>query len=210
MLANFWDHRRKPACTTFARASVEALSFWLTPLVFEATARISSPELGWMGLGFYYIKGNAAWRTLLGLQLATATFMPIASFWMPFSPRWPIMKGRRDEALEEFHQIKTRYRIYKANKLGLVAIFKKKSYRKRMYLILFMSFCQFTGIIPLQKYQVTIYTKLGFTNVFSLILTGILGTLGCLSVDDYRQSNCRQARSIDATNFPVFCTGRVI
>ncbi|OAG39744.1 hypothetical protein AYO21_06019 [Fonsecaea monophora] len=155
----------------------------------------------WVGLGFYYIKGNAAWRTLLGLQLAPAAFMLVASFWMPFSPRWLIMKGREDEALEvlrklhegvegyeedfyvkEFHQIKTQYQIDKANKLGLVAIFKKKSYRKRMYLILlFVSFCQFTGIIPLQNYQVTIYTKLGFTNVFSLILTGIWGTLGCLS-----------------------------
>jgi MFS family permease len=29
--------------------------------------------------------------------------------------------------------------------------------------------------------QVTIYTKLGFTNVFSLVLTGIWGTLGCIS-----------------------------
>ncbi|KIW76850.1 hypothetical protein Z517_09294 [Fonsecaea pedrosoi CBS 271.37] len=153
----------------------------------RATARISSAELGWVGLGFYYIKGNAAWRTLLGLQHAPAAFMLIASFWTPFSPRWLIMKGREDEALEvlrklhegiegyeedfyvkELHQIKTQYQIDKANKLGLVAIFKKKSYRKRMYLILlFVSFRQFARIIPLQNYQVTIYTKLGFTNVFS-------------------------------------------
>lgn len=38
-----------------------------------------------------------------------------------------------------------------------------------------------TGIIPIQNYQVVIYEKLGFTNVFSLILTGIWGTNGCFS-----------------------------
>lgn len=155
----------------------------------------------WMGLGFYFIKGNAAWRTLLGIQLVPAALMLIASFWMPSSPRWLVMKGRDDEALEvlkklhagvegheddfyikEYHQIRTQYQIDKANKLGLLAIIKTPSYRKRMYLIMtFTTFCQLTGIIPLQNYQVTIYTKLGFTNVFSLILTGIWGTLGCIS-----------------------------
>lgn len=33
----------------------------------------------------------------------------------------------------------------------------------------------------MQNYQVTIYTTLGFSNVFSLVLTGIWGTLGCIS-----------------------------
>ena len=38
-----------------------------------------------------------------------------------------------------------------------------------------------TGIIPLQNYQVVIYQKLGFSTVFSLVLTGIWGTNGCIS-----------------------------
>ncbi|KAK5164098.1 uncharacterized protein LTR77_010189 [Saxophila tyrrhenica] len=154
----------------------------------------------WVGLGFYFLPGNAAWRTLLGLQLVPAAVMLFASFWMPFSPRWLVMKGRDDEALEtlkrlhgspsgdddfylkEYHQIKSQYHIEKDEKLGIVAIFKRPSYRKRMYLILtFSLFGQLTGIIPLQNYQVTIYTTLGFSNVFSLILTGIWGTLGCIS-----------------------------
>lgn len=155
----------------------------------------------WVGLGFYFLKGNAAWRTLLGIQLVPAAVMLIASFWMPFSPRWLVMKGRDDEALEvlrklhggthgheddfyvkEYHQIRAQNQIEKDNKLGLTAIFKKPSYRKRMYLILtFTAFCQFTGIIPLQNYQVQIYLKLGFSNVFSLVLTGVWGTLGCIS-----------------------------
>ena len=42
----------------------------------------------WVGLGFYFIQGNAAWRVLLGIQLVPACGMLLASFWMPFSPRW--------------------------------------------------------------------------------------------------------------------------
>ena len=77
------------------------------------------------------------------------------------------MKGRDEEALEvlkklhaglggheedfylrEFHQIKAQYEFDKVNKVGIVAILKKPSYRKRMYLILtFTLFAQLTGII---------------------------------------------------------------
>lgn len=121
----------------------------------------------WMGVGFYFLKGNAAWRTLLGIQLVPSFVMLIGSIWMPFSPRWLIMKGRDEEALEslrklhagvkgydddfyikEYHQVKAQYHIDKDNNLGLIAILKKPSYRKRMYLILtFTAFCQFTGIM---------------------------------------------------------------
>jgi len=123
----------------------------------------------WVGLGFYFLPGNSAWRTLLGIQLVPAAAMLAASFFMPFSPRWLIMKGRDEEALQtlkklhgtasgnddfylkEFHQIKAQYNIEKNEKLGIVAIFKRPSYRKRMYLIMtFAAFGQFTGIIPLQ------------------------------------------------------------
>lgn len=75
------------------------------------------------------------------------------------------MKGRDEEALEtlkrlhagvsghdddfylkEFHQIKSQYEIEKDEKLGIVAIFRRPSYRKRMYLIMtFAAFGQFTG-----------------------------------------------------------------
>ncbi|KAF2122238.1 MFS transporter [Lophiotrema nucula] len=155
----------------------------------------------WLGLAFYFIRGNASWQLLIGLQLVPAAAMLIASFWMPFSPRWLVMKGRDDEALEvlskmhrdtpgedssfyfrEFHQIKAQIELDRSEELGFGAILRKPSYRKRLYLIcIFSFFCQLTGIIPIQNYQVVIYQRLGFTQVFSLILTGIWGTNGCFS-----------------------------
>jgi hypothetical protein len=152
-----------------------------------------------VGLGFSFLKGNAAWRVLLGIQLVPGVAMLVASYWMPFSPRWLCMKGRHEEALavlkrihggmhdetfylREFHQIKSQIELEQAQSLSLLDILKKPSYRRRMYLILtFTTFCQFTGIIPLQNYQVTIYTKLGFSPTFALVLTGIWGTQGCCS-----------------------------
>lgn len=125
--------------------------------------------------------------------------MLAASYWMPYSPRWLVYKGRNDEALDvlyrmhegirsedfylcEFRQTKAQIELDRADKLGFGAILRKKPYRHRLILILaFSLFCQLTGIIPLQNHQVVIYQKLGFSQVFSLVLTGIWGTNGCFS-----------------------------
>ena len=105
------------------------------------------------GLGFYFIPGQASWRLLFGLQVLPGAGMLIASFWMPFSPRWLALKGRYDESLEvlkrihgghqddtfykqEFHQIKTQIELDKEEQLGLKAIFSKPSYRRRILLVM--------------------------------------------------------------------------
>lgn len=126
--------------------------------------------------------------------------MLAASPWMPFSPRWLVYKGRHEEALDvlhrihkgvdeddsfylrEFHQIKAQIALDKEERLGFGAILRKKSYRHRLILIItFSFFCQMTGVIPIQNYQVVVYQKLGFSQIFSLVLTGVWGTVGSLS-----------------------------
>lgn len=42
-------------------------------------------------------------------------------------------------------------------------------------------FSRLTGVIPIQNYQVTIYQSLGFSNLLSLVLTGVYGTVATTS-----------------------------
>lgn len=83
--------------------------------------------------------------------------MLVGSFWMPFSPRWLALKGRYEECrevlkrmhgseqnedfyLQEYHQIKTQIEFEKEEKLGLRAIIRRPSYRKRIYLVSTLAF----------------------------------------------------------------------
>lgn len=149
----------------------------------------------WLGLAFYFIPGNASWRTLFGLQLLPGLCMLIGSFWMPFSPRWLVYVGRYDEALEtlnkihphtastEFHQIKAQIEHDKANKLGIKDVFRKPSYMRRIALVAgFFFFQQCTGVIPISNYQVFIYQSMNFSPVMSLVLLGMWGTTSTISV----------------------------
>jgi hypothetical protein len=110
-----------------------------------------------------------------------------------------VNKGHYDEALSilqrmhanshdpifyraEFHQIKSQLQLEKDEQLGLRAIIRRPSYRKRLLLVLgFMLGQQCTAIIPLQNYQVILYESLGITNKTILILVGAWGTLTVIS-----------------------------
>lgn len=109
------------------------------------------------GLAFYFLPGNSSWRTLLGLQFIPGTCMLIGSFWMPFSPRWLVLKGRYEEALEvlkrihggqydetfyqrEYHQIRAQIAQEKRERRGLSAIFTKRSNMRRVALVVVFFF----------------------------------------------------------------------
>ncbi|KAE8540573.1 hypothetical protein D1P53_003524 [Cryptococcus gattii VGV] len=59
----------------------------------------------WIGYGTNYIGGTgegqttAAWRVPLGLQLVPALVLCVGSCFLPFSPRWLMLKGREEECL---------------------------------------------------------------------------------------------------------------
>jgi len=60
----------------------------------------------WIAYGTNYIGGttypgqsNAAWRLPLSLQLIPGLILCIGILFLPFSPRWLMLKGREDEAL---------------------------------------------------------------------------------------------------------------
>ncbi|KIV89131.1 hypothetical protein PV10_08728 [Exophiala mesophila] len=156
----------------------------------------------WIGLGLYFIPGNAAFRILFGFQLLPGILMLAGSPWMPESPRWLALMDRYDDCLavlkqihgndqddsdsfyaREFHQIRAQIELEKTEKVGIKDIFVKASYRKRVLLIMaFYFFQQATGILPQSVYQVQIYTLLGTGPVMSLVLVGVWGSVSTFAV----------------------------
>ncbi|CAO2654537.1 Nn.00g112700.m01.CDS01 [Neocucurbitaria sp. VM-36] len=157
-------------------------------------SEISPPE--WRGRvgGMFSIMVNASYMITEWI-----VGMLIGSFWMPFSPRWLALKGRYEECLEvlkkmhgshlddefylaEYHQIKSQIEFEKEEQLGLKAVVRRPSYRKRIYLVATLAFfMMMTGIIAIQNYQVIMYGKLGMNNTMALTLAAVWGTLATFS-----------------------------
>jgi hypothetical protein len=115
----------------------------------------------WVGLGLYFVKGNAGFRILFGFQLLPGICMLIGSLWMPESPRWLALKGRYDHCLavlkqihgdkndesdsfyaREFHQIRAQIELENSERVSVWDIVKKASYRRRVLLIMAFYFFQ--------------------------------------------------------------------
>ncbi|KIX10172.1 uncharacterized protein Z518_01253 [Rhinocladiella mackenziei CBS 650.93] len=156
----------------------------------------------WIGLGLYFIPGHAAFRILFGFQLLPGACMLAGSPWMPESPRWLALTDRYDECLavlkrihgnendesdsfyaREFHQIRAQIELEKSERVSIMDIIRKASYRRRVVLIMaFYFFQQATGILPQSVYQVQIYSLLKTTAVMSLVLVGVWGAVSIFAV----------------------------
>jgi len=114
---------------------------------------------GYTGLGFYFFHHSNSWRGPMGVQLVLPFILLCGIYWMPESPRFLVAKDRIDEALQivrrlhanpddaddhfadvEFYQIRKQVESDWRNKTGYQEIFKRKSYRKRAMISMFLTF----------------------------------------------------------------------
>ncbi|CAE6424644.1 unnamed protein product [Rhizoctonia solani] len=54
----------------------------------------------WVGYGCQFLDTDAQWRIPLAIQVAPAVLLLVGMFFLPFSPRWLVEKGRNEEALK--------------------------------------------------------------------------------------------------------------
>lgn len=129
-------------------------------MIYAINVAIGYMVTEWIGLGLYFLNDNTNWRVLFGLQLLPTFVMIGGSYFMPRSPRWLVLVGREEEALEvlkkihsgpgqaedfylhEFRQIKAQIDLDKEEKLGIKDILTKPSYRKRLLLVVGFFFFQ--------------------------------------------------------------------
>lgn len=128
----------------------------------------------WIGFAVYFVsvdgsKSTFPWRFPLAFQAVPALIMLAGSPWLPYSPRWLMMKQRYEEAeavlkclharkedehhetaIKEFYQMKRQLehdRQLKAT-ISPFEIFKTPSNRKRALIVaVMMWFNMFTGVL---------------------------------------------------------------
>jgi MFS family permease len=150
---------------------------------------------GWLGFGCYFISGEsphaqAAWRFPLAMQCLPPLIVLAGSNFIPYSPRWLLSQGRRDEALDvvkrlhhtsddkddvaarqEFYLIEKQFELDAQQTMRRFEIFRSKSGRKRALVAAIMMWGdQFLGIFVLTNYGVLIYASLGFKGYVPLLL----------------------------------------
>jgi MFS family permease len=150
---------------------------------------------------------TVSWRVPLALQLIPAWILFFGMFFLPFSPRWLVMKNRDDEAkaalaklrrlsqddpllVAEYLEIKgsvmfdeeVKAESHESGILGAwKELFSPNIFKRVAIGCWIMIFQQFTGINAVLYYAPQIFSSFGFSSVtIELLATGVTGCLQVL------------------------------
>lgn len=155
----------------------------------------------WVDFGFSYAEPTqAAWRVPVALQLIFAIFVMCLIFWLPESPRWLALKGRREEAANVLCALydvsETDEAIFEQlgaidaaieteNSTTWTAAFENGSSKARTRTLLAVAIQimnQFCGTNVVNFYATSIFqNEIGLSPFLAQILSGCLGTVSFLA-----------------------------
>ncbi|KAI8068553.1 general substrate transporter [Gongronella butleri] len=147
----------------------------------------------WVCYGTSFMTNDTQWRLPVGIQVPPAVILFVGTFFLPYSPRWLMTKGREEEA----HQVLTRLlddpveidrtfteiqaeleeerRMVSNNPLELFS----KKYIKRTFMACGVQIgCQLTGVNVSTYYGTTLYVALGFSTQISLLVNALFSVVG--------------------------------
>ena len=135
----------------------------------------------WVGYGAYFATNpTVQWRLPLGISCLAPLVLLIGTYWIPESPRYLTLVGRKEEALAillkihhdpndpsdtaahaEALQISRQVDFDKEQKSGYLEMLKKPSWRKRSLIAFGLMFAtQSTGCLGITTFQVVIVSIL--------------------------------------------------
>jgi sugar porter (SP) family MFS transporter len=156
----------------------------------------------WVGYAGAFAKGDAQWRIPLAMQLPIPLVLCAMVFFIPFSPRWLVLRDRHDDALRvlrklhgtsdnenfierELVQIQEQITLEReqGNMNWLHALgqmFSRKYIRRTMTAAFIIAMGQLSGSSVIQNFQNIFYATVGFTGRTALLISGAYGMMGIL------------------------------
>ncbi|CAO2652673.1 Nn.00g009560.m01.CDS01 [Neocucurbitaria sp. VM-36] len=156
----------------------------------------------WVGYAGAFAHGDAQWRIPLAMQLPLPILLCVMVFFIPFSPRWLVLRDRHDEAKRviaslhgtsdnedfldrELLQIQEQIQLEREQGnldwiTSLKAMFSRKYVRRTLTAAFIIAMGQLSGSSVIQNFQNIFYAQVGFKGRTSLLISGAYGMMGIL------------------------------
>ncbi|KAF7198364.1 High-affinity glucose transporter [Pseudocercospora fuligena] len=148
---------------------------------------------GWIGYAGAFASGDIQWRIPLATQAPPAAVLAVLTFFLPYSPRWLIMRERYEEAestmrylhahrsqdfiSQEFNEMQAQVQLEAQHKTksNLLRLFSKQYIRRTLLGTWIVQMCKLSGSNIIQNYQNVMYANLGYEGNTALLITAIYG-----------------------------------
>jgi sugar porter (SP) family MFS transporter len=133
----------------------------------------------------YIFAGSGSWRIMLGLSAVASALVLVVLLRLPDTPRWYVMRGRREEALRTLRMVdptadaELSVREIENDLAGerggtLREMVRLPYLRPTMFVLILGFLVQITGINAITYYSPFIFQDIGWSSHFALFIQGLI------------------------------------